>query len=70
MNIETSFCLSNKCAEHYWGIGVGADHRQPRARQGVHGEPAQHADVAVAAADQYDISQHRACSDFHLSGFQ
>ena len=18
MNIETSFCLSNKCAEHYW----------------------------------------------------
>ena len=20
MNIETSFCLSNKCAEHYWDI--------------------------------------------------
>ena len=20
MNIETSFCLSNKCAEHYWVV--------------------------------------------------
>ena len=28
------------------------------------------ADVAVATADQHDISQYRAGSGFHLSGFQ
>jgi len=51
-------------------VGIGADDRQTHAGQGLHGEHVQHADVAVAAADQHDISQHRAGSGFHLSGFQ
>ena len=40
-------------------VGIGADHRQAHAGQRLHGEHVQHADVAVAAADQDDVSEHR-----------
>ena len=51
-------------------VGIGADHRQAHAGQRLHGKHVQHADVAMAAADQHDVSQHGAGSGFHLSSFQ
>ena len=36
----------------------------------LRGEHVKHADMALSAADQHDISRHRGCCCLHVLGFQ
>ena len=47
------------------GVNVCADQGDTHARLGLHGEHAQHAHMAVAAADQHQIAQHGLIGRLH-----
>ncbi len=49
-------------------LGVAADDRQPHAGHGLHAEAPEHADVAVTAADQDDVTEDGLIRGLHYDG--
>ena len=69
MNIVVAVMACDITRQHarVGGVGVAADHRQAHAGYGVHAEIFQHPHMAVAATDQYDVSEYRLFRGLHVS---